>query len=170
MKKRKPSRKPRKTRGSAHARNRRVSGGKPDLVEAGKATRFQPGVSGNLAGRPRTKIFRQLAREIVEMVDTKTKKERARRLVESLFKEAEKGSLGHFKEIHRLLEEDSTQTRFELTAEASTPAAKLSLHETLARIRQIYGLSDPDHPGLSETSEFARRLEQERAAAETAGA
>jgi hypothetical protein len=163
MKKRKRSRK-------ATTRNRRVSGEKTDLVEAGKATRFQPGTSGNPLGRPPTKIFREIARELVGMVD-KTKKTRARKLMDAAFKEAEKGSLGHFKQIHRLLEEDSTQTRLELTAEASAPATKLSLQETLARIRQMYGLSDPDHPGMGDSSVFARRLEQARAAPpETSGA
>jgi ribosomal protein L17 len=170
MKKRKRSRKPRKTR-TPHSR--RVTGVEPNLVEAGKETRFKPGVSGNPAGRPRTKIFREIAREIVGMVDTKTKKERARKLIDALVKQAENGSLGHFRQVLNLLEEDSAtpQTRVALTAEASAPATKLSLQETLARIRQIYGLSDPDHPGMGDSSVFARRLEQARAAPpETSGA
>jgi hypothetical protein len=140
MKKSKRSRKAR----TPHSR--RKTGVKVDLVEAGKETRFKPGTSGNPAGRPRTKFFRDIARELVEMVDTKSKKARARRLVETLFREAEKGSLGHFKQVLNLLEEDSStpQSRVQLTAEAVAPAAKRSLQDTLAAIRHVYGLSDPD--------------------------
>jgi hypothetical protein len=136
-------------------RNRRVSGEKTDLVEAGKATRFQPGTSGNPLGRPATKIFREVAREIAGMVDTKTKKTRVRKLMERAFKEAEKGSLGHFRQIHRLIEEDSisTQTRLALTADGEGERKPLlTLQETLAAIRGIYGLSEPDDQPLLEAA------------------
>ena len=136
-------------------RNRRVSGEKTDLVEAGKPTRWQPGISGNPLGRPATKIFREVAREIAGMVDTKTKKTRVRKLMERAFKEAEKGSLGHFKQIHRLIEEDSisTQTRVALTAEGGDARKPLlTLEETIAAIRQIYGLSRPGDEPLLESA------------------
>jgi hypothetical protein len=126
--------------------NRRKTGSPLDsrrAREIGKATQFQPGTSGNPQGRPRTKIFRQIAREIVEMVDAKKKKQRARILLEALFKEAEKGSLGHFNAIQRMLEEDSSasQARIELKTEV-VPAVKRmrSTEDVIAALREIYGL------------------------------
>jgi len=147
----------------ANRRNRRVSGEKPDLVEAGKATRFQPGTSGNPLGRPATKIFRQVAREIAGMVDTRTKKTRVRKLIDRAFKEAEKGSLGHFKQIHRLIEEDSisTQARGASTAESSDGneacphcgrGPRRSTAWLAVQIRQIYGLSEPETPENKEAN------------------
>jgi hypothetical protein len=138
VKKRKRSRK------KSPPANRRKTGETPDLVEAGKNTRFKPGQSGNPQGRPRTKIFRDIAREIVEMVDTKRKKDRARILIDTLFKHAEKGSLGHFKEIHRLLEEDSTDRRIEVTKDPNPqPGPNQDTSKVLMAIRLFYGLSEP---------------------------
>jgi hypothetical protein len=37
--------------------NRRKTGGAVSIVEAGKATRFQPGQSGNLSGRPKKRAI-----------------------------------------------------------------------------------------------------------------
>jgi Family of unknown function (DUF5681) len=47
--------------------NRRKTGGAVAIVEAGKATRFQPGQSGNLAGRPRNVISVEMKRMLGEM-------------------------------------------------------------------------------------------------------
>jgi hypothetical protein len=131
--------------------NRRKTGGPLDSARAreiGKGTQFQPGTSGNPQGRPRTKIFRQIAREIVEMIDAKKKKQRARILMDALFKEAEKGSLGHFNAIQRMLEEDSSasQARIELAThvEPEKKGAK-STAELLIAIRAIYGLAPVDY-------------------------
>ena len=79
--------------------------------------------------------------------------------MERAFKEAEKGSLGHFKQIHRLIEEDSisTQTRVALTAEASNGkevcphcgrGPKMSTERLLETIRAIYGLGSKKNQKL----------------------
>lgn len=125
---------------SGEARTRR----EPETVETG--TIRDP------SGRPRTKILREITREIIEMVDTKKKKQRARILIDAAFRQAEKGSLGHFNAIQRMLEEDTTSTRVELTAEGGAPKPKLSLQETIATIRQIYGLSRPEDEPLLESA------------------
>jgi hypothetical protein len=82
------------------------SGVSPDV---GKATQFKIGhksVPG--PGRPKTKILREIAREIVEEVNPKKKKIRARILLEKLISQAEKGSLGHFQQVLQLLEADAS--------------------------------------------------------------
>ncbi len=122
MKKRK------RTRKKAAPHSRRVTGEKHDLVEAGKNTRFKPGISGNPAGRPRTRFLRNIARDLIEMVDTKSKKHRAQRLIEVLLKEAEKGSLGHFKQVLNLLEEDSAAPRGRGRSHAGTTPHAPSPH------------------------------------------
>jgi Family of unknown function (DUF5681) len=49
--------------------NRRKTGA--SIIEAGKATQFKPGVSGNPKGRPPTAKFNEAAREIAGEVDRK---------------------------------------------------------------------------------------------------
>jgi hypothetical protein len=116
---------------------------------------WKPGQSGNPSGRPRTKILRDITREIVEMVDTKKKKHRARLLIDTVFRQAEKGSLGHFKAIQGMLEEDSSQTRIALTAEGTANGEeacptcgrkkKVSTEQLLETLRGIYGLGSKPH-------------------------
>jgi Family of unknown function (DUF5681) len=140
-KKRKQARK------KATPHSRRVTGEKHDLIEAGKSTRFKPGISGNPAGRPRTKFLRNIARDLIEMVDnTKSKKHRAQRLIEVLLKEAEKGSLGHFKQVLNLLEEDSAapRGRSDLMPEQQPTPPVHSYADLCAAMRYIYGLGDPE--------------------------
>ena len=79
---------------------------KVDLVEAGKATRFQKGHAAHPnAGRPKSKPLRHIAREIVDEPDP-TKKKIARELIEALIAKAKGGSLAHFQQVLKLVEED----------------------------------------------------------------
>ena len=64
------------------------------IVEAGKATRFQPGASGNPAGRPRTAKFNEAAREIAAEVDKKGTSG-AEKLARYCFTRALRGSTRH---------------------------------------------------------------------------
>ena len=64
------------------------------IVEAGKATRFKPGQSGNPAGRPRTAKFNEAAREISGEIDKKGNTG-AERLARYCFKRALRGSTKH---------------------------------------------------------------------------
>lgn len=126
-------------------RNRRVSGGNRttrDLVEAGYATRFQPGQSGNPSGRPSTKLLRNIARELAEERNPKKRKQKARVWIEALDRKASKGSLGHFEMLLRLLEEDvGVDVRI-----AGPDGGSISVQhahtseELLEMFRDIYGL------------------------------
>ena len=75
----------------ARAKNRGKAGA---IVEAGKATRFKPGQSGNPAGRPRTGKFNEAAREIAAEIDKKGNSG-AERLAKYCFKRALRGSTRH---------------------------------------------------------------------------
>ena len=93
------------------AGNRRASDGRGSngrFLHGNRAgRRFRPGVSGNPAGRPRTKIVRDYARRIVEEKDPQTKKILAQECVELLIKFARKGSLGHLQQFIQLVESDA---------------------------------------------------------------
>jgi len=93
--------------------NRRVSGGRSSAGRfangnrAGAATQFQPGVSGNAKGRPRTKIIRDFARRIVEESDPTGRQTIAEECVRLLLKFARRGSLGHLQQFLQLVESDA---------------------------------------------------------------
>jgi hypothetical protein len=55
------------TKGKKHTpENRRRTGGTVSIVEAGKATRFQAGISANPGGRPRDPITQEMRRLLAE--------------------------------------------------------------------------------------------------------
>jgi hypothetical protein len=86
---------------------RRKNGFRGPTPDVGKATQFKPGNKGG-PGRPKTKILREIAREIIEETDPKRKKIRARVLLDALIKRAQEGSLGHFQQLLQLLEADAS--------------------------------------------------------------
>jgi ribosomal protein L17 len=65
------------------------------------------GVSGNPAGRPKTKIIREIVRQIIEEKDPKTKKLIARKFAEVLIDRALKGSITHWQQALQLIESDT---------------------------------------------------------------
>jgi hypothetical protein len=56
---------------------------------------FQPGVSGNPSGRPRTAKFSEAARQLLAEIDTRTGETNAECLVRHCFKKAQQGSPRH---------------------------------------------------------------------------
>jgi hypothetical protein len=79
---------------AAMAKKRRGNGAKTPLVEAGRATQFQPGNPGG-PGRPATATFSEIARELLKETDPKKRKTKARLLVERAYAKAARGSARH---------------------------------------------------------------------------
>ena len=75
---------------------------------------FQPGVSGNPAGRPPTAEFSRIAREMMAEEDPKKRKSKARLLVENAYSKALRGSARH---LEILL--DRTEGRVKYVAEVT---------------------------------------------------
>lgn len=115
----------------------------PKIAEHGKRTQFKkghPGLPG--AGRPATKVLRDIARMVAEEPDRGKKIAKARVLIDALYKQAAKGSLPHFCHFQRLLEEDAGAD-VRLSGPDAKPIDIAGLIETM---RVIYGLG-PNQDG-----------------------
>lgn len=108
---------------------------------------WKPGQSGNANGRPRTKILREIAREVIDEQDPKKKKKIARQLIESLIAKAKSGSLGHFQELLKLLEEDAG-TDLRLAGPGGEPLNAAGL---VSALDKIYGLDSSAGPAAEAT-------------------
>jgi hypothetical protein len=65
------------------------------------------GTSGNPAGRPPTKILREIARELIETKDKKTGKTIGEKLVRLAIARAERGSIRHLQFLADLCETET---------------------------------------------------------------
>jgi hypothetical protein len=130
----------------SRGKNRRKTGA--SILEAGKATRFKPGQSGNPDGRPRTAKFNEAAREISEEVDKKGKSG-AERLALYCFKRALRGSTRHL-QLFLAYALGRPRQIVEVTGPDGQPIAfkamNLSRDEVHARILELIGkaAADPD--------------------------
>lgn len=116
------------------------------IVEAGKATRFKPGQSGNPAGRPKTARFNEAAREISAEVDTKGNTG-AERLAQYCFKRALRGSTRHL-QLFLAYALGLPKQLIEVTGQDGQPIAframTLSRDELHARVLELIGKAAED--------------------------
>lgn len=105
-----------------------------------KETQFQPGQSGNPAGRPRSADLKAAVREFADEVDPKRKKSRLRAWMETADRMARQGSSKHLELLlaygwHRPL-----QQQLNVTADlASDEETNREIREALAAIRDERG-------------------------------
>jgi hypothetical protein len=129
--------------------NRRKTGGAVSIVEAGKATRFQPGQSGNLSGRPKKTPYTDACRTVAEMrvknLKAKSTDTVPIAVAKALARKAIAGKVQAAAEIANRAEGRPTQ-RHEIGGPDGTAAkveANFSIDNLFAAIRIIYGL-DPE--------------------------
>src|ERR1700680_4805568 len=89
---------------------------------------FQPGVSGNPNGRPRTAKFSEAAREILAEIDAKSGETNAECLVRHCFKKATHGSARHL-ELLLAYAEGKAKQIIEASGPNGTPLFDLSRDE-----------------------------------------
>lgn len=118
--------------------------GNPSIVEAGKATQWKPGQTGNPNGRPRTAKYSEAARRLLEEVGEESGETGAEQLAAYCLKMALKGSARHAelflsyaegrpKQAMELSGPDGGAMRFENMTEAQLDAR---LKELLEKYRQ----------------------------------
>jgi hypothetical protein len=84
--------------------------GNPRISEHGIATRFQPGVSGNAGGRPRTRVLAEMLTAIGNERDAATGKLYFQLAAEALLKKAFQGDVQAFKELADRVDGRTTQS------------------------------------------------------------
>jgi hypothetical protein len=117
--------------------------GNPNIAEAGKPHRFVKGRSGNLSGRPKYKCLSdaykfQLEQPVPGDPEGRTWGEL---LAEGMIRAAVKGNVHAAREIAERTEGKARQ-HVELVGQHNGPV-KVSLEETVAKIREFYGLRPP---------------------------
>jgi hypothetical protein len=117
--------------------------GNPNIAEAGKRHRFKKGRSGNVSGRPKYKCLSdayrfQLQQPVPGDPEGRTWGEL---LAEAMIRTAVKGNVNAAREVAERTEGKAPQ-HFELVGRDRGPV-KVSLEETLEKIRGFYGLG-PD--------------------------
>jgi hypothetical protein len=109
---------------------------------------FQPGISGNPSGRPRTAKFSEAARQLLSEIDTKSGETNAEVLVRHRFKNAMRGSVRHTelflaysegrpKQGVELSGPEGGAMRFENMSDAELDARLKTLLEKYQREKQI---------------------------------
>ena len=124
--------------GAMTPQNRHRTGFRGPSPDVGKATRFQPGRSGNPAGRPRTKPLTEALRRIL------SRDEDCDALARAIVRFARKGSVHHFREIADRLEGKVTQP-VELAGTVEhviTEAEKLHAIELVQEMRVLEARGD----------------------------
>lgn len=118
------------------AKRRKAGKGNTRIVEAGKATRFQPGQSGNPTGRPRDVISQEMRKLSVERCPRfKDERTWARAIAVAIFARAIRGDVRAFSEICDRVEGKPHQAiSFSGAVEVSPP---VSVEETQQRLDQL---------------------------------
>jgi hypothetical protein len=114
--------------------------GNPNIAEAGKRHRFKKGQSGNVSGRPKYKCLSDAYRFQLEQPVPGDPEGRTwgQLLAEAMVRAAVKGNVHAAREVAERTEGKAPQ-HFELVERNRGPV-KPSLEETLAKIREFYGL------------------------------
>jgi Family of unknown function (DUF5681) len=121
--------------------NRRKTGGAVAIVEAGKATRFQPGQSGNLAGRPRNVISIEMKRMLGEMCPLrKDGSTWAQAIAQVVLSKALRGDIRYVEVVFDRVEGKAHQAislsgAVEVNSQISIAETKERLEKLMAKIR-----------------------------------
>jgi hypothetical protein len=83
--------------------------GDPRIRELGIKTRFQPGVSGNPGGRPKTRILAEMLSAIGNEIEPKSGKVFFQVAAEALLRKVFRGDIGAFREFADRIDGRSTQ-------------------------------------------------------------
>jgi len=132
--------------GSRSPANRRKTGGKlrNGLDPAiGKATRFQPGQSGNPTGRPKN-LLSDASRDWLKRIDEKTGKTNAELVAEAQGKVALEGDTSSYCAIRDTTEGRPAQTQQHEIVSNDPVKVQVEAPDLIAAIRQIYGLTGAD--------------------------
>ena len=121
-------------------RNRQLTGN-PAIVEVGKATRFQPGVSGNAAGRPRNVISVEMKRMLGEMCPLRRDGSTwAQAIAQVVLSKALRGDIRYVEVVLDRVEGRAHQSiafsgAVEINSQISIADTKKRLEELVAKIR-----------------------------------
>jgi Family of unknown function (DUF5681) len=110
---------------------------------------FQPGVSGNPNGRPRTARFSEAARKLLGEIDANGGETNAECLVRHCFKQAMHGSARHL-ELLLAYAEGRAKQIVEASGPNGTPLFNLSRDEAQSRIVDLLAKVAAADPALAE--------------------
>jgi hypothetical protein len=110
---------------------------------------FQPGVSGNPNGRPRTAKFSEAAREILAEIDAQSGETNAECVVRHCFKKAMRGSARHL-ELLLAYAEGKAKQIIEASGPNGTPLFNLTRDEAQSRILDLMAKVATADPALAE--------------------
>jgi uncharacterized protein DUF5681 len=137
-------------RNQAKPKARKARRGNPNIASLGTRTRFAPGVSGNPGGRPANAPFAAAYREMASLPIAELKRSRkdsiAIGVAKATLREAMKGKISAAREAADRAEGTPRQA---IAVEQSGPVEVRVIYdqkETLKKIREIYGLVDPEDP------------------------
>jgi hypothetical protein len=121
--------------------NRRRSGGNVSIVDAGKATRFQAGVSANPGGRPRDPITQEMRRLLAEECPLrKDGSTWAQAIAQVVLSKALRGDIRYVEVVFDRVEGKAHQAislsgAVEVNSQISIANTKERLKELMAKIR-----------------------------------